>query len=159
MYTHDLTDSNRTQTWQGLWRRGLRAGIAAASINIVLYLIGIVFGVFSSIQVLSSASPEPRLAPILVASITAALAATALYRVLAAHVKMHMPILLAIATIVLMVSFVAPTAQADWSRAQIALLELMHIAVATAVVTALWDWDRTMSPYQHTHVSPRARLS
>ena len=151
MYTFSPATLNASRTWQGLWRRGLRAGIAAASINVVLYLLGIVFGIFSSIQVLSSASPEPRLAPILIASIAAALLATALYRVLAAHLKLHMPILLAIAVLVLMLSFVAPTAQAEWSRAQIALLELMHIAVATAVVTALWDWDRSSHPYQQIH--------
>jgi hypothetical protein len=156
MYTNGQATSNANRTWQGLWRRGLRAGIAAASINVVLYLIGIVFGVFSSIQVLSSANAEPRLAPILLFSIAAALAATGLYRLLATHLELHMPLLLAIAVLVLMASFVAPTAQADWSRAQIALLELMHIAVATAVMTALWDWDRTMMPYRRAHPAPRA---
>ncbi len=129
--------------WPGLWRRGLYAGLAAAAVNTGLYALGTAFGVFSTMKVFGPASAEPGLAPTLIVSVVAALAATTLYRALAPRLKHPMLVLCVVAVLVLLFSFIPPTAQTDWSRAQIAFVELMHIAVATAIISALWDWNRT----------------
>jgi hypothetical protein len=135
-----------------LWRRGLYAGLVASSFNAGLYVLGHIFGILPTLKVFDSDAVQPGMAAVIVLSLVGALAATAFYRALVRHLLHPMRTFLPVLALVFALSFIAPTAMAVWSRDQVLLFELMHIVVATAVVSGLWDWQRRAR-------SERARLS
>jgi hypothetical protein len=127
---------------RGLWRRAFYVGGAVTALNNGLYLTGYLLGILPGLRPLHSDTALPGMAAVTAISLFATFAATAFYRVLEFRMRRPMRGFLMMATPLFVLSFLAPTAMGNWSRAQVALFELMHIAVATAVATALWDWQK-----------------
>jgi hypothetical protein len=145
----EMANVRTASSWRGLWRRGLYASAGAAAANAGLYIAAVALGIFPSLHLLGSATPQPALVTILIVSCVATLVSTALFRLFAKRTRHPFFLLATLATVVLVFSFLPVTARADWSRAQVAMVELMHITVATAIVSALWGWQRMQQRNQY----------
>jgi membrane protein DedA with SNARE-associated domain len=131
-----------------LWRTGMRAGMVAAVINLALYRFGKEWGVFSEVIVLPRTN-ELTLAPLLAASVVAALTGTLIFQLLSR--RLHRPLIalfgITLGT-VLLCSF-GPVAMRSWTDQQVLYVNLMHLVVAVSTVVALWHWERTRRPEHH----------
>jgi hypothetical protein len=145
----EIANVRTASAWRGLWQRGLYASAGAAAVNAGLYITAVALGIFPSLHLLGSATPQPALVTVLIVSCVATLVCTALFRLFAMRTKHPFFLLGALAIAVLVFSFLPVTARTDWSRAQVAMVELMHITVATAIVTALWGWQRMQQRNQY----------
>ena len=149
----EFANARTASAWRDLWQRGMYAGIGATLVNTCLYLAANALGIFPAIQLVGSARPQPALITVLIVSLAAALGATALFRLFTPRVKRPLLLLGVLASAVLLLSFLPASARADWSRAQVAVVELMHITVATAIVSALWGWQRMINQRDLPHAT------
>ena len=129
-----------------LWRTGMRAGMVAAIINLALYRFGNVWGVFSEVMVLPRATGELTLAPLLAASIVAALAGTLIFQLLSRSLQRPLIALFGITLGTVLLCSFGPVAMRSWTDQQVLYVNLMHVVVAISTVVALWHWERTRRP-------------
>lgn len=129
-----------------LWRTGMRAGMVAAVINLALYRFGNDWGVFSEIIVLPRTTEQLTLAPLLAASIVAALAGTLIYQLLSRRVHRPLVALYGITLGTVLLCSFGPVSVRAWTDQQVLYVNLMHMVVATTTLVALWHWERTRRP-------------
>ena len=129
-----------------LWRTGMRAGMVAAVINLALYRFGNEWGIFSEIIVLPRTIGQLTLAPLLAASIVAALAGTLIYQRLSRRVHRPLVALYGITLGTVLLCSFGPVSVQAWTDQQVLYVNLMHVVVAISTVVALWHWERTRTP-------------
>jgi hypothetical protein len=132
-----------------LWRTGMRAGMVAAVINLALYRFGNEWGVFSEVIVLPRATGELTLAPVLAASIVAALGGTLIFQLLSRRLQRPLVGLYSITLGTVLLCSFAPVSMRAWTDQQVLYVNLMHVVVAISTVVALWHWEHTRRPDYH----------
>lgn len=112
------------------------AGLIAATINAVLFYIGTATGAIPANLIIPNAGQPLFIVPVIAASFMPIIAAGLLLALLNRFTKQPLRIVNIIAVVFLMLSFAGPFSIPGVPVSMIAFLELMHIVVAVAVLTA-----------------------
>ena len=124
------------QPWFSFVRLGFLAGLVAAVINAVLFFIGSSMGAFPPTVIIPNSGQPLTLVPVLVSSILPAILAGLLLALLNRFTKQPLRIVNIIAVVFLMLSFAGPFSIPGAPISMIVFLNLMHVVVVGAVLTA-----------------------
>jgi hypothetical protein len=132
---------------RSLWAAGLCAAGISALVNAIVVIVAVIGGVFPRLHVLPFAGGPFGLGSVMVVSIAAALAGTALYSILWHRAERPMHVFALLVSCVLLISFAGPMFEEDWTVVRLGVMELTHLVVAGFTVFMLWRWTRAGSHY------------
>lgn len=121
------------------------AGISAAILNAILFLIGSSMGAVPASVRIPDANGQPlTLVPVFVSSMLPALVAGLVLFLLIRFTKKPLRVFNIIAAVILVLSFASPFSIPNVTTGMIVLLELMHVVVAGIVVYVFnrYVWSR-----------------
>ena len=128
-----------------LWAAGLRAAVIAALVNAIVVVAAVVAGVFPELNMLPFSGSGFGLGSVILVSMAAALAGTAIYSRLWHWAERPMHVFALFVSSALLVSFAAPMFDENWTVARLGVIELTHLVVAAFTMIALWRWTRARS--------------
>lgn len=127
------TQAPRTVPWPRLWRAGVLAAVAAAVVNVVVFLLARAAGAMPA-DVLNPMGQPVGLGSTLLLTLLPPLAAAGLLGLLARLTRRAVPIFLVVAALVFAVMAMSPIGLPGAPAGMIAALELMHLVVAVPAV-------------------------
>ena len=128
-----------------IWKAGMAAAVLAIAANVALYAAAVSLGVFPTLAFAPDASGMG-LGPVILLSTLGALGGTLVYAAVRRRVEQPIRSFLAIATVVLVISFGGPFTVPGLTAAMIGVLEVMHVVVAVSTVGSLWRWETAARP-------------
>lgn len=134
-----------------IWSVGLRAALWSALANALLVVAAVIAGVFPRIHLVPFAGPGFDLGFVVLISVTAAFAGTALYSMIWHRAERPMHVFALLVACVLLVSFAAPLFLSGWTAVRLGVMELTHLVVAASTVIAFWRWTRDEMHYLEAH--------
>lgn len=135
--TTNVQSRQSNDSRRGLWLTALVAGVAAALVNLLVYLLATtVFGL--PLEIATPRGPTMPLTPmpIIITSFVPAIGAAVLLALLNRFVRRPFPIFLAVAVVFLLLSLGAPLSLPVAATTK-AILILMHVLAGAAIVGIL----------------------
>lgn len=123
-----------------LWGAGARAALVSALVNGAVVIVAVVSGVFPELHPLPFTGGSFGLGSVVLVSVVAALAGTALFSVIWPRAERPVHVFALFVSSALFVSFAAPMFDENWTAARLGVIELTHLIVAGYTVYALWRW-------------------
>lgn len=120
---------------------GLMAGVVAAVVNVVIFLIGSAMGFFPS-SVITPAGQPLSLAPVIMMSLIPSIVAGGVYALIARFARNPSQIFLWVAAAVFVLMFFGPFSIKGATTGMIVSLEIMHVVVAGLCVYFLTRLSR-----------------
>lgn len=125
-----------------LWAAGARAALTSALVNGVVVVLAVVTGVFPELHILPFSGGTFGLGSVVLISVVAALAGTALFSLIWPRAERPMHVFALFVSCALLVSFAAPMFDENWTMVRLGVIELTHLIVAGLTIYALWRWTR-----------------
>lgn len=110
------------------------AGLAAAILNVILFLVGTSTGTIPADFIIPNAGQPLTIVPVIMASVVPALVAGLVLALLGRFTKKPLTVFNVISIVLLVVSFSSPFTVPGMPVGMIIILELMHVVVAGAVM-------------------------
>ena len=128
-----------------IWKAGVAAAVLAIAANVALYAAAVSLGVFPTLTLAPDAWGMG-LGPVILVSTLGALGGTLVYAAVRRRVEQPIRAFLAIAAVVLVISFGGPLMIPGLTAAMIGVLEVLHVVVAVCTVGSIWRWETAARP-------------
>ena len=116
------------------WSIPVRVALTAALVNGLIYAVGVVFGVFSSLQFRPVMGGQLTIGPVLIGSLVIPILAFAAYVVLSASHATSWTTFRRSAVLAIAMSLLLPMTFAAWTIPQILFTQIMHIVAGISAL-------------------------